>query len=143
MSPNTFQRDEQACRRWAAEDFPAIVRQTRRQKATLLFGDETRVHEDGPIGRTWDLKGQRPVVRLSGWRRRLNVISALSPRGRLWFRCFRGTLTAPLFIAFLEAPLHGVRGRIVLVLDRHPEPTSQRPRAVGCSSTATGSSVIR
>jgi transposase len=115
-----FQRDEEACRTWATEGFPAIVRQARRQQATLLFGDEAGVHEDGPLGRTWGLKGQRPVVRLSGWRRRLNVISAISPRGRLWFRCYKGTLTSPVFIAFLQALLHDVRGRVVLILDRHP-----------------------
>jgi len=115
-----FQRDEAACRTWATETFPTIVRDVRKRQATLLFADEAGVHEDGPIGTTWGVKGERPIVCLSGWRRRLNVISAVSPRGRLWFRCFKGTLSAPVFIAFLEALLHDVRGRIVLILDRHP-----------------------
>ena len=60
------------------------------------------------------------MVRVTGRRRRINVISAVSPRGRLWFRCFKGTLTAPRFIQFLEALLHDVRGPIDLVLDKHP-----------------------
>ncbi len=115
-----FQRDEAACRTWATETFPSIVKDVRKRQATLLFADEAGVHEDAPVGRTWGVKGERPIVRLSGWRRRLNVISAVSPRGRLWFRCFKGTLSAPTFIEFLRALLHDVRGRIVLVLDRHP-----------------------
>lgn len=114
-----FQRDEEECRAWATESFPSIVRDVRRRQATLLFADEAGVHEDAPVGRTWGVKGDRPIVRLSGWRRRLNAISAVSPRGRLWFRCFKGTLSAPVFIEFLRALLHDVRGRIVLVLDRH------------------------
>jgi transposase len=115
-----FQRDDEECRRWATVEFPVLVRAAARKQATLLFLDESGVHEDGPIGTTWGQRGVRPVVRVSGSRRRLNVISAISPRGRLWFRCFKGTLTASRFIEFLEALLHDVRGFIVLVVDRHP-----------------------
>lgn len=115
-----FARDEEACRRWAQEEFPAIVRAMRRRQATLLFQDETGVHEDGPVARTWGRRGQTPVVQVTGRRDRINVISAISPRGRLWFRCYRGTLTAVRFIGFLRDLLHDVRGEIDLVLDRHP-----------------------
>ena len=57
---------------------------------------------------------------MSGRRNRVNVISVISPRGRLWFRCFKGNLNASRFIAFLKDLLRDVRGRIDLVLDRHP-----------------------
>jgi transposase len=115
-----FQRDEEECRRWAKEQFPAIVRQMKRRQSVLLFGDETGVHEDGPIDRTWGLRGQRPVVSVTGQRRRVNVISAISPRGRLWFRCFKGNLNAQRFITFLKDLLRDVRGMVDLILDRHP-----------------------
>lgn len=115
-----FSRDEEECRRWAEEEFPAIVRQVRRRQSTLLFEDEAGVHEDGPVDRTWGLRGRRPVVRVTGRRDRVNVISAISPRGRLWFHCFRGTLTAARFIGFLKGLLHDMHGVIDLVLDRHP-----------------------
>jgi len=115
-----FARDEEACRRWAQEEFPAIVRLMRRRQSTLLFQDETGVHEDGPVARTWGQRGKTPVVYVTGQRDRINVISAISPRGRLWFRCYRGNLNAPRFIGFLKALLHDVRGQIDMVLDRHP-----------------------
>ena len=115
-----FQRDDEACLRWTTEEFPRVVKFVKRKQGTLLFLDETGVHEDGPVGTTWAERGKRPVVRVSGARRRANVISAVSPRGRLWFRCFRGNLAAGGFVEFLEAMLHDIRGFIVLVLDRHP-----------------------
>lgn len=115
-----FTRDDEACRRWAKEEFPAVVRQMQRRQATLLFADETGVHEDGPVARTWGARGATPVVRITGQRARVNVISAISPRGRLWFRCYGGTLTAARFIGFLRDLLRDVRGPIELVLDRHP-----------------------
>jgi transposase len=115
-----FQRDDAECLQWATEHFPGIVRQVRRRQSTLLFGDEAGVHEDGPVATTWGARGQRPVVRVTGRRRRINVISFISPRGRMWFRCFPGKLNATTFIEFLRALLHDVRGRIDLVLDKHP-----------------------
>jgi transposase len=119
-----FARDDEECRRWAQEDFPAIVRQARRRQATLLFEDEAGVHENGPVDRSWAERGKRPVVRVTGGRRRVNVISAISPRGRLWFRCFQGTLTGPRFIGFLKDLMREVRGRIEMVLDKHPAHTA-------------------
>jgi len=115
-----FSRDESECRHWMEEEFPRIVRLARRRQAVLLFLDESAVHEDGPVDRTWGARGRRPVVRVTGRRGRINVISAVSPRGRLWFRCYQGTLTAPRFNEFLEALLHDVRGRMELIIDRHP-----------------------
>jgi transposase len=116
----SFRRDDEACERWAKEEFPAIVEAAKRKQATLLFSDEAGVHEDGPIGTTWAPKGERPVVRVTGGRKRVNVISAVSPRGRLWFRCYAGMLTAARFVDFLAALIKDVRGYIVLVVDRHP-----------------------
>jgi transposase len=123
-----FQRDDEACQRWATVEFPAIVREVRRKQATLLFLDESAMHEDGSIGTTWAEKGRRPTVRVSGSRRRVNIISAVSPRGRLWFRCFRGTLTADRFVEFLRALRRDIRGDLVIVLDRHATHTAAATR---------------
>jgi transposase len=115
-----FQRDDAACRQWMTEAFPDIVRSSRKRQSTLLFLDETGIHEDHAVGTTWGPRGERPVVRVTGTRRRLNVISAISPRGRLWFRCFTGNLNAPLFLEFLRALRADLRKPVDLVLDRHP-----------------------
>jgi len=115
-----FQRDDEACRAWAAEEFPVIVRAAKRKQAVILFGDETGVRENGTLGTTWGEKGARPTVRATFTRAGVNVISFISPRGRLWFRCFDGELNAALFIEFLKALLHDVRGFIFLVIDKHP-----------------------
>jgi len=123
-----FQRDEAACRTWAAEEFPAIVRAAKRKQANILFGDESGVREDGALGTTWGAKGARPTVRVTFTRAGVNVISFISPRGRLWFRCFSGELTAQLFIEFLTALLHDVRGFIFLIIDKHPAHTAAATR---------------
>jgi transposase len=115
-----YRRDDEACVRWMTEEFPRIVRTSKKRQSTLLFEDEAGVHEDGPLGTTWGTRGKTPVVGVTGLRRRINVISAVSPRGRLWFRCYRGRLNATSFIVFLKAVLKDVRGKIDMILDKHP-----------------------
>ena len=115
-----FQRDPLECERWMTQVFPRIVREARRRQAVLLFVDETGVREDQPVGRTWGARGQRPVVRVTGTRRRINCISAITPRGRLWFRCFPHNLNAATYIAFLTALRQAVRKPILLIQDSHP-----------------------
>lgn len=123
-----FARDDDECLAWAQNAFPEIVRTVKRKQATLLFLDETGVREDAPVGTTWSERGKRPVVRVKGTRNRTNVISAIAPQGRLWFRCFQKNLNSETFIGFLDALLHDLRGHIVIVMDKHPAHVSAATR---------------
>ena len=123
-----FARDDEECRTWMRVEFPKIVENAHRRQAALLFLDETGVHEDGPIGRSWAERGRPPVVKVTGRRNRVNVISAISPQGRLWFRCFQGTLTAGRFVDFLAALLKGRSKPVDLILDKHPAHTAAMTR---------------
>jgi len=124
----SFSRNDAECQEWAESVFPKIVAEVRRKQATLLFLDEAGVHEDAPIGTTWSEKGKRPVVRVTGKRNRTNVISAIAPKGRFWFRCFQGMLDSVRFIAFLDALMHDFRGKLVIVTDKHPAHVSAATR---------------
>lgn len=121
-----FQRDEEDIRRWAEERFPEIVREARRKQAVLLFLDETGVQENPPLPTTWAVRGETPVVRVSGARRKGSVISAVSPRGRIWFRCFKGNLNAERFVGFLDDLQREFSRRVVLVTDKHPAHVAAR-----------------
>lgn len=114
------QRNEEDIAKWVAEEFPRIAADVRRKQAVLVFLDEAGLHENGPVGTTWGEKGKRPVVRVTGNRGKMNIISAVTPSGRLWFRCYKNNLKAEGFVEFLKALLHDIRGEIVLVMDSHP-----------------------
>lgn len=123
-----FKRNDEECRIWAQEEFPEIVKQYLKKQGILLFLDEAGIHEDGPVAHTWAERGKTPVVKVTGTRRKVNVISAISPRGQFWFRCYTGNLTAPKFVEFLKGLLHDMKGQIFLILDRHPSHTAASTR---------------
>ena len=75
-----------AVRRWLAQDYPAIRAQARREGGMVLWLDEMGVRSDAAAGRSWAPVGQTPVIKRTGKRFRVNMLSAISGAGRLRFR---------------------------------------------------------
>ena len=105
---------------WLKREYPQIRAQARRAKAGIYFADEGAVRSDCVVGRTWGLRGQTPVVRSTGARYRLNILSAVSAQGALRFMVVRGTVVAKRFIEFIDRLLSGATGPIFLIVDGHP-----------------------
>ena len=116
-----LEQNPAAVRRWLAEDYPAIRAQARREGGVILWLDEMGVRSDTAAGRSWAPVGQTPVIKRTGKRFRVNMISAISNAGMLRFRLFTGSFSGEVFIAFLRRLLRDCGGRKVhLILDGHP-----------------------
>jgi len=110
-----------AVARWLAEEFPAIRAQARREGGVVLWLDEMGVRSDAAAGRSWAPVGRTPVIKRTGKRFRVNMISAISNQGLLRFRLFTGSFTGAVFIDFLRRLLRDCGGRKVhLIVDGHP-----------------------
>jgi DDE superfamily endonuclease len=79
-----------------------IRAEAKRDKAEIFFEDESGVRSDFHSGTTWAPKGKTPVVRVTGQRFSLNMMSAVSPRGELRFMVVRGGVGAGVFIEFFH-----------------------------------------
>jgi hypothetical protein len=87
----------------------------------VLWLDEMGVRSDAAAGRSWAPVGQTPVIKGTGRRFRVNMVSAISNAGRLRFRLFTGSFTAAVFVDFLGRLLRDSGGRKVhLIVDGHP-----------------------
>jgi transposase len=129
-----YQQDAQAVERWRQEEYPAIKKQAKRLGATIYFEDESAVRSDYHSGTTWAPVGKTPVVRATGARFRVNLISAISAQGALRFMVTDKRLTAPVFIDFLKRLLHGARAPVFLILDGHPVHRSAKVRKFAAST---------
>jgi transposase len=110
-----------AVARWLATEFPAICAQARREGGMVLWLDEMGVRSDAAAGRSWAPVGRTPVIKRTGKRFRVNMISAISNQGLLRFRLFTGSFTGAVFIDFLRRLLRDCQGRKVhLIVDGHP-----------------------
>jgi transposase len=115
-----YERDPEAVDLWIKETYPKLRRRAKGLGAKIFFLDEAGFQSDPPLGRTYGLKGKTPVVRTSGQRQSLNVISAVNARGQFWAATYTGKLDAEAFVAFLGNFMQGRAGKIFLVVDGHP-----------------------
>jgi transposase len=110
-----------AVARWLAETYPAICAQARREGGLVLWLDEMGVRSDAAAGRSWAPVGQTPVIKRTGKRFRVNMLSAISNAGMLRFRLFTGSFTGVVFIDFLGRLLRDCGERkLHLIVDGHP-----------------------
>jgi transposase len=115
-----WQADPEAVERWQREDFPAIRAAAKAEGATIYFGDEAGVRSDYHAGTTWAPLGQTPVVKATGARHSVNMISAVTAQGLLRFAVFTGSCTAAVFIDFCQRLLADTPGPVYLIVDGHP-----------------------
>jgi transposase len=115
-----WQADPEAVARWKDEQFPLIRAQARAEGATVYFADEAGIRSDYHAGSTWAPVGQTPVVKATGARHRLNMISAVTAQGLLRFATYTGSFTAARFIEFCKKLLADTAGPVYLVVDGHP-----------------------
>jgi transposase len=112
------QRDEEKVLRWKTEQFPKIRAAARRAGATLYFGDEASVRMDHHSGTTWAPVGETPVVRSSGDRKSVQMLSAVSAQGKLHFMLQNGgSVDSRVFIEFCRKLLKDDGGKVFLIVD--------------------------
>ncbi len=119
------ERDEDAIRRWQAEEFPRIVREARRRDAHLVFLDESCFRLTPTVRRTLAPRGHTPVLRCWDRRDKISAISAitLSPRQRrpglyFWLLPDQENFHAEEVVDFLRQ-LRRHLPRMTVIWDRH------------------------
>lgn len=121
-----WERDDAAVQRWLREEYPAIRKEAKRQKARIYWADEMGVRSDHQAGRSYGLRGHTPVVPGTGQRFGCNMISAITNRGDLSFMVFKRRFVTDVFIQFLRRIVKQAGRRVFLIIDRHPVHRSRK-----------------
>lgn len=115
-----YEQNPEAVARWLTERYPAIEAQARKDKAIILWLDQTGLRSDAAVGTTWAPVGQTPVVAKTGKRFGVNVMAAISNKGELYFTCYHGSFTGSVFLAWLDRLVRHLDRKIHLIVDGHP-----------------------
>lgn len=121
-----WQADPEKVSAWKQTEYPAIAKQAKKLGATVYFADEAGIRSDHHAGTTWGAIGKTPVVKTTGARFSLNMISAVTAQGLLRFSTFNGTMTADKFIEFCKRLIADTTGPVFLIVDGHPVHRSKR-----------------
>jgi len=111
-------RDEQEIARFFDDKFPRIQRLANKLSADIGFEDEAGVGVMTRHGRTWGLRGQTPIVKVSMQRGGYNVLSAITAQGEMEYSIKDDTINGERYIEFLDE-LISKRGRPLILLVDH------------------------
>jgi transposase len=120
-----YEQNPELVRAWKEEEYPRIHTAAKAAGTSIFFCDEASVRTDYHSGTTWAPVGQTPIVRGTGNRKSVNMISAVSARGRFHFSFVDGNINAANFIEYLKKLLHDIPGQIFLVVDGHSAHTAK------------------
>ena len=115
-----FEQKPEKVKHWLEKEYPAIKKKAQKENAVIYFGDETGMRSDHQAGRSYAPKGETPVIKRTGQRFSLNMISAISNRGYLQFMIIDGRFNSEVFETFLKQMIKFSRQKIYFVTDGHP-----------------------
>ena len=115
-----FEQKPERVKQWLEKEYPSIKKKAKKENAVIYFGDETGMRSDHQAGRSYAPKGETPVIKRTGQRFSLNMISAISNKGHLQFLIIDGRFNSEVFQTFLQQMIKYSRQKIYFVTDGHP-----------------------
>jgi transposase len=112
-----YERQDTAVKIWLEETYPQIAARAKEEKAQIHWGDEAGFRSDHQTGTTYSPKGKTPVVKCTGKRFKVNMISTVTNKGTLRFMLFEESFTVAVFLKFLKRLIGGSNTKIFLILD--------------------------
>lgn len=123
-----YERDPAAVKKWLEEDYPAIARRAKAEKAEIHWGDQMGLRSDHQAGTSYARRGVTPVIPGTGKRFRCNMISTITNRGALAFMVFSEGFSGAVMVKFLRRLVRHAGRKVFLIVDGHPVHRSARVR---------------
>lgn len=114
-----IEQNPKAIEKWFEVEYPMIQKLSKKEKATIHWGDEMGLRSDHNVGRTYGIKGKTPVVKRTGNRFSCNMISSITNLGKLSFMVFHDNFTQDIFLKFLKRLVRQCDRKIFLIVDNH------------------------
>lgn len=110
------QKSEQV-KEWLEETYPQIHAKAKKEGAEIFWGDETAVQNTSNYARGYAPKGQTPVLKVQTVKMHINMISAISNRGKVHFMFSADAMNADKLIDFMERLIKDAGHKVYLILD--------------------------
>jgi transposase len=112
-----YKQDQEKIDKWLNEEFPGITERANAENAEIFFGDETNIQNTCNYMKGYAPKGKTPVVRTESQKFKINMLSAVSKRGKLRFMLYKDNMNSDKLIDFMRRLVHESAKKVFLILD--------------------------
>ncbi len=112
-----YKQDAEKVQNWVDSEFPSITARAKAENAEIFFGDEAGLQNQPTYLRGYAPIGQTPVVRTEAKHIKINMLSAVSNRGKLRFVIYKDNMNADRLIDFMRRLVCDSNKKVFLILD--------------------------
>ena len=112
-----YKQDEQKIDAWLNSEFPGITKRAEKEDAEIFFGDETNIQNTANYARGYAPKGKTPVIQTEAQKLKIEMLSAISKRGKLHFVLYKDSMNSEKLIDFMTRLIKDSKKKVFLVLD--------------------------
>ena len=112
-----YKQDQAKIDEWLNKEFPGISKRAEEENAEIFFGDETNIQNTMNYLRGYAPKGKTPVVRTEAQKFKINMLSAVSKRGKLRFMLYKDNMNSDNLIDFMRRLITDSKKKVFLILD--------------------------
>ena len=124
-----YEQSSKEVKSWLDKEYPAIKSSAAKEGADIHWGDETGMRSDHQAGTSYAPKGKTPVVKKTGKRFRINMISSLTNKGELAFMIYKTSFSSEVFIRFMEQLIKDRERKVYLIVGRHSAHKTKKVKA--------------
>jgi len=107
-------RDPHGIAAWRAQDYPSIAARAKREKTAIHWSGGVR--DQDQTGRGVAPEGQTPVLTQTRQKFSMNMIAAVSNRGLMRFKLYKGALNGAIFIDFMTRLVRDAKQKVFLIV---------------------------
>ena len=116
-SKRAYKQDEQKVADWVEQEFPGIKERAKVENAEIYWGDETGIQNTANYLKGYAPIGKTPVVQVGSQKIKINMLSAISNRGKLRFMLYKDNMNAEKLIDFMGRLIKDTKRKVFLILD--------------------------
>jgi transposase len=113
----SYRQDPEEVEEWLEKTYPEIEKRAAREGGEIHWGDEMGVRSTCQHSRGYAHPGDTPELPVSGSRFSVNMISTITPEGKVRWMVYAGKMNAALFIVFLTRLVAEASKKLFLVVD--------------------------
>ena len=110
-------QDAARVKAWMEEEYPAIAEKAKAENAEIYWGDETALQNTANYIKGYAPIGKTPVLKVEAKKLKLNMLSAISNKGKLRFTITKESVNADILIDFMKRLIKDTGRKVLLILD--------------------------
>lgn len=112
-----YKQNPKAVKAWLDEEYPALLKRSKLEKAEIHWGDETGLCNDSYHGRSYSPRGKTPEIKLHPRCKRVNLISSITNQGKVRFMIYKEKMNSQTMIQFMKRLIKDSKRKVFLILD--------------------------